>query len=193
MAGDGSETTDEGSIPVPYRGALMTSVRVRLVRPAEYAALGELTVAAYARVDPGTLDGDYVHELRDVAGRAAGADVLVAVDEHAGDAVVGGVTYVPGPSSPFAEFTEPGAAGIRMLAVAARAEGRGIGLALTQACIERARAAGRSQLLLHSTDRMTTAHRLYLRLGFERDPSLDWEGEPGLWLRGFRLRLDRPT
>lgn len=171
----------------------MTSLRVRPVRPVEYAALGDLTVAAYARVDPATLDSAYADELRDIAGRAATAEVLVAVDESAGDAVVGGVTYVPGPGSPWAEFTEPDAAGIRMLAVAAGAEGRGVGQALTQACIDRARATGRGQLLLHSTDRMTTAHRLYVRLGFERDPSLDWEGEPGLWLRGFRLRLDPPA
>ena len=40
---------------------------------------------------------------------------------------------------------------------------------------------------------MTAAHRLYLRLGFERDTDLDWEGEPGLWLRGFRLRFDGPS
>lgn len=171
----------------------MASVQVRLVRPSEHAALGELTVAAYARVDPGTLQSDYADELRDVAGRAAGADVLVAVDEQVGGAVVGGVTYVPDRSSPSAEFTEPDAAGIRMLAVAAGAQGRGVGEALTQACIERARAAGRRQIVLHSTDRMATAHRLYVRLGFERDPSIDWEGEPGLWLRGFRLRLDPPV
>jgi GNAT superfamily N-acetyltransferase len=168
----------------------MTSLLVRLAVPGEYAALGELTVAAYARVDPGTLQSDYADELRDVAGRAAGgADVLVAVDEQADGAVVGGVTYVPGPCSPSAEFTEPDAAGIRMLAVAADAQGRGVGGALTQACIDRARTAGRGQIVLHSTDRMTSAHRLYQRLGFERDPSMDWEGEPGLWLRGFRLRL----
>jgi GNAT superfamily N-acetyltransferase len=171
----------------------MTSLRVRPVRPDEYPALGDLTVAAYARVDPATVDSTYVEELRDIAGRAATAEVLVAVDESADGAVVGGVTYVPGPGSPWAEFTEPDAAGIRMLAVAAGAEGRGVGQALTQACIDRARATGRRQLLLHSTDRMTSAHRLYLRLGFERDRSLDWEGEPGLWLRGFRLRLDPST
>ena len=73
--------------------------------------------------------------------------------------------------------------------MAATAQGRGVGEALTRACIDRARVAGRGQLVLHSTDRMTTAHRLYERLGFVRDPSLDWEGEPGLWLRGFRLML----
>ena len=76
-----------------------------------------------------------------------------------------------------------------MLAVAPEAQGRGVGEALSRACVARARAAGRGQILLHSTDRMTTAHRLYERLGFARDASLDWEPLPGFWLRGFRLRL----
>lgn len=169
----------------------MTSVLVRPVRAEEHVALGELTVAAYFRVDPDAMDDDYVAELRDVAGRLASAEVLVALDDDGGGALLGGVTYVPGPRSPLAEFTDPGAAGIRMLAVATGARRRGVGEALTTACIERARAAGRVELLLHSTDRMTAAHRLYRRLGFERAPSIDWEGAPGLWLRGFRLRLDQ--
>ena len=118
----------------------MASLQVRVARPDEFAALGELTVAAYVSADPGTVDGDYRDELRDVAGRTAGADVLVAVD---GDgSVLGGVTYVGDPASPSAEFTEPDAAGIRMLAVAPEARGRGVGEALTRACIERAQATG---------------------------------------------------
>ena len=165
-------------------------VLVRLARPDEYPALGRLTVEAYAAIDPGVTASAYADELRDVAGRAVGADVLVAVDERSGGEVLGGVTYVPDTSSPSAEFADADAAGIRMLAVAAGARRRGVGEALTLACIERARAAGRGQIVLHSTDRMTAAHRLYRRLGFARDPSLDCEGEPGLWLRGFRLRLD---
>jgi predicted N-acetyltransferase YhbS len=162
-------------------------MQVRQAQPDDYAALGELTVAAYAAIDPGVL-GDYEDELRDVAGRAAGADVLVALD---GDGtILGGVTYAPDPSSSSAEFADADAAGIRMLAVAPGAQGRGVGEALTRACVDRARAAGRRQVILHSTDWMTTAHRLYGRLGFRRDPTLDREPEPGLWLRGFRLRLD---
>lgn len=167
------------------------SVLVRLARPDDYPVLGELTVEAYAAVDPAVMESDYADELRDVAGRAGGADVLVAVDGRSNGTVLGGVTYVPDVSSPSAEFADADAAGIRMLAVAPGARRRGVGEALTLACIERARAAGRGQIVLHSTDRMTAAHRLYRRLGFVRDPSLDWEGEPGLWLRGFRLRLDR--
>ena len=162
-------------------------MQIRPVRPAEHESLGELTVAAYAAIDPEALDDAYVEELRDVAGRVAGAEVLVAVD--GGGAVLSGVTYVPGPDSAWAEFTESDAAGIRMLAVAPEAQGCGIGRALSLATVDRARAAGKGQILLHSTDRMTAAHRMHLRLGFARDPSIDWQPLPGFWLRGFRLRL----
>jgi ribosomal protein S18 acetylase RimI-like enzyme len=161
---------------------------IRPVRPGEHQALGDLTVAAYAAIDPAVVAEDgYAGELRDVAGRATDAEVLVAVDDAG--TILGGVTYVPGPDSPWAEFSEPDGSGIRMLAVAPEAQGRGIGEALSRACVDRARATGRGQIVLHSTDRMTTAHRLYERLGFARDVSLDWETLPGFWLRGFRLRL----
>ncbi|HEY6696740.1 MAG TPA: GNAT family N-acetyltransferase [Acidimicrobiales bacterium] len=161
---------------------------IRPVRPDEHQALGDLTFAAYAAIDPAVVEeADYVGELRDVAGRVADAEVLVAVDDAG--MVLGGVTYVPGPDSPWAEFSEPQGAGIRMLAVAPASQGRGVGAALSRACVDRARATGRSQIVLHSTDRMTAAHRLYERLGFARDASLDWEPVPGFWLRGFRLRL----
>jgi len=171
---------------------------IRPARPEDHDAVGELTVAAYAGVEPATFDTGYDDELRDVAARSAGVDILVAVDADdrggRGDGhdgrILGAVAYVPGPDSPAAEFTDGDAAGIRMLAVAVDAQRRGVGEALTLACIERAEAGGRRQVVLHSTDRMTAAHRLYLRLGFARDTSLDWEPEPGLWLRGFRLRLD---
>jgi ribosomal protein S18 acetylase RimI-like enzyme len=163
-------------------------MEIRPVRPGEHRALGDLIVAAYAAIDPAVVDEDgYAGELRDVAGRAADAEVLVAIDD--GGTVLGGVTYVPGPDSPWAEFSEPDGAGIRMLAVAPEAQGRGIGEALSRACVDRARATGRGQIVLHSTERMTTAHRIYERLGFARDASLDWEPLPGFWLRGFRLRL----
>jgi ribosomal protein S18 acetylase RimI-like enzyme len=165
-------------------------VEIRQVRPEEYEAVGELTVQAYrgiadddfARADT----EDYAGELRDVAGRAAAAEVLVAVD--AGD-VLGAVTYVPDTDSALAEFDEPGSASIRMLAVSPTAQRRGVGEALTRACIERAVTAGRSAVLLHSTAWMTTAHRMYQRLGFVRDESNDWVIRPDFVLRAFRLDL----
>ena len=113
--------------------------------------------------------------------------MLVAVD---GDgAVLGGVTYIFEHDSPLAEYVPEGAAGIRMLAVAIDAQGRGVGEALTRACIDRARAEGKDEVVLHSTPWMTTAHRLYERLGFVRDPANDWPIYPTVTLWYFRLRF----
>ena len=62
---------------------------IRVASPAEYAEIGELTVRAYATVgDP--LQGSptyaaYEDELRDVAGRAATCQVLVAVEPRRAD------------------------------------------------------------------------------------------------------------
>jgi GNAT superfamily N-acetyltransferase len=167
-------------------------MEIRVVRPDEHGTVGELVVEAYEAIDPIGL-GDYADELRDVGGRSTSADVLVAVDDDG--TLLGTVTYVPGPDSSSAEFTDADAAGIRMLAVAPKAQGRGVGQALVEACLARARTAGRAQLLLHTTDWMTTAHGLYGRLGFVRDPSIDWqpgrdEVDAAFWLRGFRLRFD---
>jgi ribosomal protein S18 acetylase RimI-like enzyme len=147
--------------------------------------VGEITVDAYGAVLPLIHEDGYAVELADVAARVSGAVVLAAVEDD--DEVVGGITFVPDGSSPFAEWKED-AAGIRMLAVADRARGRGVGEALVRASIDRAAAAGRPVVLLHSTPSMEAAHRLYLRLGFERDDSID-EHIDGYHLMGFRLTI----
>jgi GNAT superfamily N-acetyltransferase len=55
-----------------------------------------------------------------------------------------------------------------MLGVAGRARGLGIGTALTERCIERTRELGLARLVMSSANYMTTAHRIYERLGFVR-------------------------
>lgn len=162
-------------------------VEVRPAAPADHEAVATLTVAAYETL-AGMPLGHYRSTLLDVAGRAAEADVLVAAGQSG--RILGAVTFVPGPHSAAAEFTDPRAAGIRFLAVHPEARGRGVGAALVAACIERARATGQSRLLLHSTRWMTAAMHLYERLGFCRAPGLDWEPEPGVELLGFAYELD---
>jgi len=161
-------------------------VEIRPVRTEEFTELGDLTVDAYAGIGHLDDDGEYEAELRDVAGRASGAVVLVAVD---GDRVAGGVTYVPDRASPYAEFDAEHAAGIRMLAVHPERQGQGVGEALMRECLTRARAEGRREVILHSTPQMAAAHRLYDRLGFGRDPNLDWWPTAGIELLGFRCHL----
>jgi ribosomal protein S18 acetylase RimI-like enzyme len=161
------------------------AVTVREALASEYEALGALTLAAYESLD-GMPIGDYADELRDVADRATNAEVMVAVDDAG--RLLGCVTYVPGLSK-YAEFSDPDAAGIRMLAVDPAARGRGVGEALVRACVARARSAGRARIVLHTTRWMASAQRLYARLGFDRSPDRDWEPEPDMVLLAYELPL----
>lgn len=165
--------------------AVASGFAIRKALPAEFAAIADLVVEAYREV--GETDAGYVPELRDVAGRAAQVPVLVAL-EALTDAVLGTVTYVPGPG-PYHEGDFGDAASFRMLAVAPGARRRGIGQALVEACIERARADGRTAIGIYTRPFMTDAHRMYERLGFSRAPELDIEFDPGDWLLAYRIEL----
>jgi ribosomal protein S18 acetylase RimI-like enzyme len=160
---------------------------VREARPSDYAAIADLTVAAYRTIDPDL--GGYEARIRDVAGRAAVAIVLAAV---LGGRVVGSATLVNDPTSPLAESDEPGDAAIRMLAVDPAAMGKGVGTALVRRCIELARDAGRRRMVLRTRTQMTAAHQLYRRFGFERLPELD-EQVPGAQLHGYARQLENMT
>ncbi|MEU6087987.1 GNAT family N-acetyltransferase [Streptomyces sp. NPDC047085] len=154
-------------------------MHIRLAEPGEYAALGEITAQAYLQdglLDFGESDW-YLGELRDVAKRAAAADVLVAVRSGV---LLGGVTFVPS-GGPMADIARPGEAEIRMLAVGHAARGQGAGEALVRACVDRARAtAGCTAVVLSTQRTMHTAHRIYERLGFVRVPERDWNPIPEL-------------
>jgi ribosomal protein S18 acetylase RimI-like enzyme len=164
-------------------------VLVRPLDPGERdlaEALGRLTLDAYREHFPDIDDDPYGDELQDVATRAEVAVVLVALDD---ERLLGGVTYVPAGNNPMREHDLDDVPSIRMLAVATAARGMGAGEALTVACVERARAEGSIEIVLHSSTTMTTAHRLYQRVGFRRAEELDWQPEPDLLLMGFRMRL----
>ncbi|CAM5290782.1 MULTISPECIES: GNAT family N-acetyltransferase [Streptomyces] len=152
---------------------------IRPATPADHDTVAEITAQAYLQdglLDFGESDA-YLGELRDVAKRAAAAEVLVAV-EH--DRVIGGVTFVPS-GGPMADIAGPGEAEIRMLAVDRAARGRGAGEALVRACVDRARATeGCVRVVLSSQRTMHAAHRLYERLGFVRTPERDWNPLPEL-------------
>ncbi len=146
--------------------------------------MGELVVAVYSALVPDL--ADYADELRNVAARvSSGAEVWVA---ELDGAIVATVTYVPRPG-PYAEWADPSAAGIRMLAVSPSFQRRGIGEALVRACLDRARADGLQRVYLHTTQWMIEAQRLYLRMGFERALKLDWEPGPGVKLAAYRFDI----
>lgn len=161
---------------------------IRPIRPEECDALGDLTVAAYHSIPAEMpLQEVYDRQLRDVARRARTSCVLVAVDPAG--RLLGGVTYVSGPDDPYSEELQRDEAGIRMLAVDPAVQGRGIGRALTETCLERARAAGRARLVLHTAAIMPAAVHLYERMGFTRQPEIDFSPAPGIDLIAYAFDL----
>ena len=170
--------TDEAT-----RGA----ITVREAQPTEYAEAGRITARAYREFSDGD-DGwrDYLERIADVEGRASRTTILVALD---GDRIVGSATLElhdrveRGDDPPL----EPDEAHVRMLGVHPDARRRGVARALMHACLERARADGKTYMTLHTTQSMRDAQALYESLGFER---LDDRVFPdGFVLMTYRLRL----
>lgn len=153
--------------------------------PDELVAVGELTVAAYAA--DGYLDGadGYADELRAAGDRARDAVLAVATDPRV---LLGTVTYCSAGTT-WAEVSVAGEAEVRMLAVSPAARGRGVGTALTEWCVSRARSEGHKAVALSTLRAMHAAHRLYERMGFERTPERDWWPIPDLQLITYRLTL----
>jgi len=145
-------------------------VEIREVTPGEYEAAGEVAFAAYEEFYADDL-GYYADRLRDIASRSKDATVLIAIE---GGEIVGTVTYVSDAGSASAVDMRDGEAMIRMLSVAPAHKRRGIGRALSVACIERARADGKRALALHADEIMEASQRLYASLGFRREPSRDF-------------------
>ncbi|SEC76216.1 Predicted N-acetyltransferase YhbS [Nocardioides exalbidus] len=156
-------------------------MELRRIRREEHAAAGAVCVAAYEPFLGGAED-DYRDRLRDVATRDAEAEVWVAVE---GGRLLGLVTSCP-PGSPWREIGRDDEGEFRMLAVDPTAQGAGAGTALARLCEERARAHGATGMALSSLAVMTSAHRVYGRLGYERDPERDWSPMPGVDLLAFR-------
>ncbi len=79
---------------------------------------------------------------------------------------------------------------VRLLAVAPGAWGQGVGSALLEECIQRARRAGAQALGLHTEDIMEAAVRMYERKGFVRAPEVDFSPADGVLVKGYCRRLD---
>jgi len=162
-------------------------MRIRRARGDDIAAVGEVTVAAYADFTAGGADG-YVQHLRDAASRDREAELWVATPDDS-DEILGTVTITPS-GSPWREIARDGEGEFRMLAVAPAAQGQGVGTALVDLVLDRFRADGARAVVMSTLPVMMAAHRIYERAGFVRDPERDWSPLPGVDLISYRVDLE---
>lgn len=159
---------------------------IRMATPDDDERIGQITVSAY--VNGGHLGDDlqYAADLQNVALRRTQAELIVAQAVSAD--LLGSITICLA-GTPLAEFSIAGEAEVRMLAVAEHAAGQGVGRALVEAGIAKARELGGHTLSLHTLRSMITAHRLYERLGFYRVPERDEVIEGTIELLAYELKL----
>lgn len=164
-------------------------MEIRPLAPEDFDEAGHVTAAAYRAFTPEAASPnlDYLDRVADVRTRADHALVLGAFD---GRRPVGTVTLeledrIPG-GHPRPSL-EPDQAHVRMLGVDPDVQRRGVGRLLMEACLDRARKAGKRRITLETTEAMTAAHRLYESMGFSRGDDLIFDD--GFRLRTYELRL----
>lgn len=145
------------------------TIEIREAAPDEWDEAGRVTAAAYREFVRDREWELYLAMIADVRGRADRTSILIASDDGR---IVGSATLelegrVEVDDDP---ALRPGEAHIRMLGVAPDRRGRGIGRLLMAHCEERARAARKTFVTLHTTPPMTAAQAMYEALGYERGP-----------------------
>ncbi|OJJ23795.1 GNAT family N-acetyltransferase [marine bacterium AO1-C] len=167
---------------------------LRNAHPHEYTAIGKLMVKVYSQLEGFSTPEEqpkYYEKLANVGDftQNSGVELLVAVSA---DGQIGGAVvffddmqfYASGGKA----TQEKNAAGFRLLAVDPDHRGHKLGKLLTKACIQKAKEAKVNQLIIHSTNTMKVAWKMYENMGFQRFTDLDFmQGD--IQVCGFRLLL----
>ena len=140
-------------------------MHIRDYREDDREQVNEVALAAFAQFSSIYDDWSAMAAgLGNMSALAQKGEVFVAERD---DAIIGAVAYIP-PHAAKAEYFDPAWPIIRMLVVDPKARGLGVGRALTDICIDRARRDGSPVIALHTSPIMTVALPMYLRLGFEK-------------------------
>ncbi len=167
---------------------------VRNARVEEFVEIGRLLVGVYSGLEgfPTVEEQPGYYEMLANIGeitKRPGAELLVAVSA---EGLIGGAVVYFGDMQYYGSggtaTREKNAAGFRLLGVDVEFRGLGLGKLLTVACIEKAREQGLPQLVIHTTEAMKRAWKMYENLGFRRSEDLDFLQEK-LPVFGFRLFL----
>jgi ribosomal protein S18 acetylase RimI-like enzyme len=174
---------------------MTAEVTIRDAKAEDLDAVSALLIDAYAQYMPPPLKtlteaeragwDLYRRNIADAWSRAPISSTIVAGRDRK---LVGSVNYyAPGRVDSLDGAWPEGWASIRLLAVSPQARGLGIGRALMDECLRRARADGATTMGLHTTKLMDVARAMYLRLGFTRAPAHDFHPAPDFTIEAFRL------
>ena len=155
----------------------------------EYAAIGQLTADAYAPVLTFGAADPYRPTLMDAAGRAAKAELWVAIGHRS----IAGTVTVCRPGGPYAEIAAPSELEVRMLAVSPDRQGQGIGSSLMAAVHETAATENFESVVLSVIDSNTAAAAFYDRLGYVHEATRDWQPLPKVTLQVWRRSVAAVT
>lgn len=132
--------------------------------PSDADAVNALALSAFEQYRGEYADFQALaRNIGNLAGLADSAELIVA---RLGGDVVGAVAYV-GPGLPKHDFFKQEWPIVRMLVVLPSARGHGVGRALTEECLRRARRDGAPVIALHTSPIMKVALPMYLRMGFQ--------------------------
>jgi predicted N-acetyltransferase YhbS len=173
------------------RAITMNTFHIRDAREEERAAIRDLTLVAYAEY--ATIMASPAWEaLRDVLRNVLDAeDAAERIVAERGGALVGSVMLYPAAVQSYGgALTDSAWPELRLLAVSPVARGQGVGAALVEECLRRARRSGASTLGLHTSESMRAAMHMYERMGFVRVPEHDFRVAGSELVMGYRLPLE---
>src|SRR3954470_12578474 len=129
-------------------------MHLRRARPEDYGAISAVTLEAY-RPQLSESSAAYAEVLGNAEARDLEAELWVAVGPD--DQEVLGTVTLCRDGSPWREIAATDEGEFRMLAVAPKAQGRGVGEALARHCVDRFREQGSTGVVLSSTPGMADA------------------------------------
>jgi ribosomal protein S18 acetylase RimI-like enzyme len=142
----------------------MKTTIIRDFHEADASAVNVIALAAFTQFKDQYADWPVM--AKSVSGMSNLADTGEIIVAENDGRILGGVVYVPG-GRPKAAYFDQSWPVIRMLVVDPESRGMGLGRALTEECIGRARRDKAPLIALHTTTIMMVAQPMYQRMGFK--------------------------
>jgi len=169
-------------------------LHVRDARGDECAAVEALTLRAYAEYATVMAPPAWARleeALRTALASVATVERVERIVAERDGAIVGSVLlYAPATDAYAGAAQRASWPEVRLLAVPPEARGHGVGRALMDECVRRARRSGAAELGLHTSRSMRVAMQMYERMGFVRAPEYDFQPSGAEVVEAYRLPLD---